>query len=126
MKWFSITLVCLTIIGCGEWTTSSTPPKPEPVKISDASDCVREYAAGIADAFDAAATSFEQHEPSIKINEALGDSQKAARLKAFTPLMAELNKTRPASNASESEREAADIETAALLRKWASQIRGAK
>jgi len=112
-------LFCLCLaVGCGPYLKTPDPPKP-----LNAASQGQEYLLGIATAFETAAISFENHEPAIKINETLGDQQKAARLKAFTPLMAELTATRPKSAASDSEREAADTKSAELLRKWASQLR---
>lgn len=121
----------LLLCGCGEWTITTEPVKPEPrpkpaPTVHDAGDQASVYLDGVADAFDAAADSYDAHEPSTAINETLGDSQKSARLNAFTPLMEELNATRPASDVSDSEREEYDAKSSALLRKWAAQIRGAK
>jgi len=122
-------LLLLLVIGCGNWTVPVDHPKPTPKPIPtvhDAGEQARLYLIGIADAFDTAAASYDAHQPSKSINEILGDQQREARLKAFTPLMEELNATRPASDVIDSEREEYDAKSAALLRKWASQIRGAK
>ena len=122
-------LFLLLVIGCGDWTVPVEQPKPTPKPtptVRDAGEQARLYLIGIADAFDVAADSYDAHQSSKSINETLGDQQREARLKAFTPLMEELNATRPASDVSDSEREEYDAKSSALLRKWSSQIRGAK
>lgn len=120
-------LISLLAIGCGPWTKVTEPvDPPSPPAVHDARTQADEYLAKLADAFDAAGDSYENHEPSTDICEKLGDAQRDARLAAFTPLMEELNRTRPKSSASDAEREAADHVSAALLHKWAEQIRGLK
>lgn len=122
-------LFLLLVIGCGDWTVpvEQTPtPKPTPVIVHDAGAQAKAYLSELADAFDMAASGYESHQQSKVINETFGDQQRDARVKAFTPLMLELNATRPTSDVSDSEREEYDAKSAALLRKWASQIRGAK
>lgn len=122
-------LFLLLVIGCGDWTVpvdqSKPTPKPTPT-VHDAGDQAKLYLSELADAFDVAASGYESHQQSKAINETFGDQQRDARLKAFTPLMLELNATRPASDVSDSEREEYDAKSSALLRKWASQIRGGK
>lgn len=118
--------VVVAVSGCGDWTKQRTPEPLKPLPQDNAAVAVQDYVTGLAAAFDEAADSFEKHQSPIAINERLGDAQRDARLKAFTPLMAALNATRPASDASDSEREAADLKSAALLRKYANQCRGVK
>lgn len=122
-------LFLLLVIGCGDWTVPVDQPKPTPKPaptVHDAGDQAKLYLNGVADAFDTAAASYDAHQPSAQINDTMGNQQRDARLNAFTPLMEELNATRPASDVSDSEREEYDAKSSALLRKWASQIRGAK
>lgn len=122
-------LLCLMLVGCGplfiDGSAPSPEPKPTPVIVT-ADRCLADYGSGLADTFERAAEQFEQHQPANQIAETMGDSQRDARLRAFMPLMEQLSEANPTDTASNSERDAADLVRASLLRRWAAELRGAK
>lgn len=122
-------LLCLVLVGCGPLFVDGSAPTPEPKPspvIVTADRCLADYGSGLADTFEKAADQFEQHQPASQIAEQMGDSQRDARIKAFMPLMERLSEANPTDTASGSERDAADLARASLLRKWAKELRGAK
>lgn len=120
-------LLCLFAVGCGPMFSDGphVEPQPQPT-VATADQCLRDYGRGLADTFEVAAHQFEQHQPSTKIAEQMGDSQRDARVRAFLPLMEQLTAANPTDTVSGSERDAADIARAQLLRKWAAELRGVK
>ncbi len=122
-------LLCLMLVGCGPLFIDDSgfapPPKP-PLVIVTADRCLADYGSGLAETFERAAEQFERHEPANQIAESMGDSQRDARLRAFMPLMEQLSEANPTDTASDSERDAADLARASLLRRWAAELRGAK
>ena len=122
-------LLLLACAGCGPLFTDGQRPAPEPKPtpvIVTADRCLSDYGSGLADTFDRAAEQFERHEQAGQIAEQMGNSQRDARVRAFMPLMERLGEANPTDTASDSEREAADLARASLLRKWAKELRGAK
>ncbi len=120
-------LLCLILAGCGPMFSDGPAPTPQPQPtVATADQCLRDYGRGLADTFEVAADQFEQHQPSREIADRMGDSQRDARLKAFMPLMQRLSEANPTDTASDSERDAADLARASLLRKWAAELRGVK
>ena len=110
----SLLLCCA--IGCGPLTNPPGPivePEPTPVKRdADAAKCLDQYGRSLADIFRKAADDFERGElKATDVAASMGDSQKAARVDAFLPLMERLD---------ECDGDAA--KTAVALREFAKQL----
>lgn len=120
--------------GCTSWMYEGSDPPPPIIKPDpkrgptllsevEAVMSLRAYALGVANAFESAATKFEQHVPATQICREMGDDLVPARVDSFMPLMKRLNELGPATDASDQERSAADLARAVQLRKWADQLR---
>lgn len=121
MIWRLALVAVLCVAGCGVPHRTVKPDGTEKIdgkpdkstkpKEVMATDCLREFGVALADVFlECAKLADDPDHDQTDIAQQMGAKQKAGRVKAFLPLMAELGEAED------------NAEMAVLLRKWAAEL----